>query len=549
MLASGWIGLQGLGAMRHKLDAISGDNLHVAQSTDQLGRDISHTGELALQDIIVVSPSVQGQLDVRLNDEAEPAVASDLATLRQLDATDAFAVRQLRGITANWDMFLALQRTGRFDYTGANVQRVNEATAGHIAVLFAAMEQATSLLVHKEVSDAAVARADAIRTQSHYQTLMLWVSLGALVAVLALVGWLIRNVVPRITSYSAFARRVAEEDLSERIEAHGSDELSGLAWALNRMVDQAQSNKEMDGRQREFASAMQLTESEEEAQELLRRHLQRVIPETNPIVFVRNNSDDRLQAASSIEHDPELAARMVDAKPRSCLAVRFAQSQQQGGDLDPLLECQVCGKRAGYSQCDPLIVHGEVIGSVLLTGPRPVDDAAKRRLRESIAHASPVIGNLRNLALAERRAATDALTGLPNNRAAQDNLRRMVAQASRSVSPLTAGLLDLDHFKSINDLYGHPKGDEVLALVGATLAGSVRESDFVARYGGEEFLILLPGTDADGALTVASKIRDAVSSLVFPGLERPVTASIGIAVFPDDASDPATLVRHADRAL
>ncbi len=549
MLASGWIGLQGLGAMRHKLDAISGDNLHVAQSTDQLGRDISHTGELALQDIIVVSPSVQGQLDVRLNDEAEPAVASDLATLRQLDATDAFAVRQLRGITANWDMFLALQRTGRFDYTGANVQRVNEATAGHIAVLFAAMEQATSLLVHKEVSDAAVARADAIRTQSHYQTLMLWVSLGALVAVLALVGWLIRNVVPRITSYSAFARRVAEEDLSERIEAHGSDELSGLAWALNRMVDQAQSNKEMDGRQREFASAMQLTESEEEAQELLRRHLQRVIPETNPIVFVRNNSDDRLQAASSIEHDPELAARMVDAKPRSCLAVRFAQSQQQGGDLDPLLECQVCGKRAGYSQCDPLIVHGEVIGSVLLTGPRPVDDAAKRRLRESIAHASPVIGNLRNLALAERRAATDALTGLPNNRAAQDNLRRMVAQVSRSVSPLTAGLLDLDHFKSINDLYGHPKGDEVLALVGATLAGSVRESDFVARYGGEEFLILLPGTDADGALTVASKIRDAVSSLVFPGLERPVTASIGIAVFPDDASDPATLVRHADRAL
>jgi diguanylate cyclase (GGDEF)-like protein len=294
---------------------------------------------------------------------------------------------------------------------------------------------------------------------------------------------------------------------------------------------------------------MQVTESEEEAQELLRRQLQRVVPESDPVVFVRNNSEDRLQAASSVAHDPELAARLTNAKPRSCLAVRYAQSQQQGSELDPLLECEVCGKRAGYSLCDPLIVHGEVIGSVLLTGPRPVDDTVKRRLSESIAQASPVLGNLRNLAIAELRAATDALTGLPNNRAAQDNLRRMVAHASRSVSPLAAVLLDLDHFKRINDLYGHPKADEVLALVGATLSTSVRESDFVARYGGEEFVVLMPGTDVEGALALAEKLREAISALVFADLEQPVTASLGVAVFPDDASDPGTLIRHADRAL
>ena len=549
MLASGWIGLVGLTAMRDKIDAITGDNLRVAQATDQLGRDVSHTGELALEAIIVTRPLTQGLVDARLGYEAEPAVDSDLATVERLAARDPVELRQLHLITAAWHTFLALQRTGRFDYTGPNAARINEASAAQVASLFDSVEHATDQLVRKEVRDAAIARAQALASQSHYKELMLWVSLGALAGVLALVGWLIRNVVPRITAYSAFARRVAEDDLSDRLETAGTDELSGLGSALNRMVERAQESREMDGRQREFAAAMQQAESEEEAQELLRRHLRRVVPQTDPIVFVRNNSDDRLQAASSLDHDPELAARLVDAKPRSCLAVRFAATQQQGGDLDPLVECEVCGKRAGYSLCNPLIVNGEVIGSVLLTGHDPAGEAEHRRLRESIAHASPVIGNLRNLALAERRAATDALTGLPNNRSAQDNLRRMVAQASRASALLAAGLLDLDHFKRINDLHGHQKGDEVLAMIAATLASSIRESDFVARYGGEEFLILMPGTDAEGALVVGHKIREAIGSLIFPGLEDPVTASIGIAVFPDDASDPATLVRHADRAL
>ncbi|MBV9820353.1 MAG: diguanylate cyclase [Solirubrobacterales bacterium] len=549
MLASGWIGLQGLSAMRTTVNGITGDNLRVAQATAQLSRDVSRAEALALQSVIVTQPLPQAELDARLDDLAEPAVDADLATVMRLDVRDTFALDRLKTMSSAWRAFLALERTGRFDYAGPGVGYINQATASRVAALFSAMEQGTGLLVDKEVHDAGIARAKAASTQSHYRVLMLWVSLGALVGVLILVGWLIRDVVPRVTAYSAFARRVAEDDLSGRLQDHGSDELSGLGAALNRMVERAEESREMDARQREFAAAMQLAESEEEAQDLLRRHLTRVVPRTDPIVFVRNNSDDRLQAASTRELDTELAARLVDAKPRSCLAIRFAQAQHQGTGLDPLLECEVCGKRSGYSVCNPLIVHGEVIGSVLLSGPARTDDAARRRLRESIAHASPVIGNLRNLALAERRAATDSLTGLPNNRSAHDNLRRMVAQASRSGAPLAAGLLDIDHFKQLNDLHGHQKGDEVLALIGATLASTVRESDFVARYGGEEFLLLMPGTEAEGALVLAHKVCEAISSLIFRGLEGPVTASIGIAVFPEDASEPATLVRHADRAL
>ena len=111
-----------------------------------------------------------------------------------------------------------------------------------------------------------------------------------------------------------------------------------------------------------------------------------------------------------------------------------------------------------------------------------------------MAQAAPVLGNLRNLALAEFRANNDSLTGLPNKRATDDTLKRMVAQANRSVMPLTAAMLDLDHFKQINDRFGHAKGDEVLAAVGATLRSCLRGSDFAGRFGGEELLVLFPDT-------------------------------------------------------
>jgi diguanylate cyclase len=85
--------------------------------------------------------------------------------------------------------------------------------------------------------------------------------------------------------------------------------------------------------------------------------------------------------------------------------------------------------------------------------------------------------------------------------------RRMVGQSTRTAAPLAALLLDLDHFKQINDRYGHGRGDEVLAAAGVVLQGAVRESDFVGRFGGEEFLLLLPATDRDSAIAVAEKIR------------------------------------------
>jgi diguanylate cyclase (GGDEF)-like protein len=324
-------------------------------------------------------------------------------------------------------------------------------------------------------------------------------------------------------------------------------------FAIERQIRHARSRRDRERRYREtqgeFAGAMQIMRDESEAHQLVKTHLERTIAGVEVTILNRNNSDNRLYPATSVENDAELAEKLVDAEPESCLAVRLGGPYEQGADTDPLLACDLCGKSATEVLCAPSLVGGEVIGSVLLRNDHPLSAEERERVEDSVAQASPVLANLRNLAVAENRAATDALTGLPNSRSCRDNLKRMVAHAGRTVSPLSAVMFDLDHFKQVNDRFGHGSGDDVLAGVGEVLNATLRGSDFGGRYGGEEFLVLLPGTDQAGALEVAEKLRAAVEALEFQNPDLKATASFGIATYPLDALDGDALVRMADRAL
>ena len=155
----------------------------------------------------------------------------------------------------------------------------------------------------------------------------------------------------------------------------------------------------------------------------------------------------------------------------------------------------------------------------------------------------------RDLREAEARACTDALTGLANKAALQEAIPRAAAAAGRTLTPLSLVIFDLDHFKAVNDTYGHDKGDEVLAAVGAVAARNVRASDMAGRFGGEEFALLLPDTGRDGAVGVSEKLRAAIAEIALPGLDRQITASFGVAVIPDDAGNADALFRAADQAL
>jgi len=149
------------------------------------------------------------------------------------------------------------------------------------------------------------------------------------------------------------------------------------------------------------------------------------------------------------------------------------------------------------------------------------------------------------------RADTDALTGLPNRGAFNDRLHHQIAYYRRYHRPLSLVLFDVDHFKSVNDTYGHDAGDEVLRVVAETLAHSVRETDVAARFGGEEFVVLLPETDLPAALDTAERIRSALAALhvEWQGTAIPVTASFGVSSSPRCTQDPGELVPSADQAL
>ena len=301
--------------------------------------------------------------------------------------------------------------------------------------------------------------------------------------------------------------------------------------------------------QADFVDTLQLAESEEEAHLLLQRRLTRVVEASDVTILNRNNSADRLEPMTEVAPGSELAAGLERAAPRSCLAIRSARPHDEDPGRPALLGCDVCRPCPGFSTCTPLTVSGEVIGSVLVNRSRPCDDHERRQLRDAVSQAAPVLANLRNLAIAELRAATDALTGLPNKRAVGDNLKRMFAQASRTGSPMALVLLDLDHFKQLNDTFGHQVGDQALANVGATMRSTLRDNDFAGRSGGEEFTIILPSTDAGGALLAADKLRQAIADITVPGLDLQLTASLGVAAYPEHALSPERLERLADAAL
>ncbi len=208
-----------------------------------------------------------------------------------------------------------------------------------------------------------------------------------------------------------------------------------------------------------------------------------------------------------------------------------------------------------------VLPYGPVFSSVVFGGQRPPDPWIFWNAVFTIGLTCFVLGATGLvMSLARARQAeltlllrTDALTGLVNRRALEQSLEREVARALRFGAPLAVVLFDLDHFKRVNDTFGHRAGDAVLAAVGGVLRQSVREIDLAGRYGGEELMLVLPETDLEGARIVAERVRASVEALEVAqdtGEVVRVTLSAGCAVFSQArAADVASLVRCADDAL
>ena len=201
----------------------------------------------------------------------------------------------------------------------------------------------------------------------------------------------------------------------------------------------------------------------------------------------------------------------------------------------------------------PLRVGKHVHGVLAVAGQDSAFTAGDFDLVASTAEQiSLALERYRFLAVVQRQASVDDLTGLYNHRFLIDSLGQQVALAERLGTSLAILMLDIDHFKALNDTHGHSAGDLALTTFAQTVLSNIRRADLAARYGGEEFVVLMPNTSAQEAFVVAEKIRAAVGATNVDLPDRPpvrLTVSVGVAAYPDDTDSASELFGLADDAL
>ena len=205
----------------------------------------------------------------------------------------------------------------------------------------------------------------------------------------------------------------------------------------------------------------------------------------------------------------------------------------------------------------PLCVHERALGALVLGSKRAkaFGDGVRGTLEVLASHMAVSLANARMVKRLEELATLDGLTGLYNKRAMLEMAEQKMAASKRFNRKLSVLITDIDHFKKVNDTYGHDVGDVVIKGLGDILRRAKRNTDAVARFGGEEFVIICEETDARGAMLLAERIREELKRTVFHAKSGAVaqtlqvTCSLGVATFPDAGETWEEMFKAADEAL
>lgn len=422
-----------------------------------------------------------------------------------------------------------------------------------------------------------VMRLAATDRQAARNRLLVAVGGPALVGVLILcIALLMRSVNRPIASMLASMAAFGAGDRTARVQPDtGTREFDKLAVAYNQMADLVVDAASL----RQVASDAELHRANEE----LRRHGE-VLRARGEVIEILGGMAHRMQAART---DEELAAVIHCFVPRVLpgvagalyahnnsrnLLVRLAIWGDIGDTLETFAPDQCWGLRRGQSHfidvpgtdvvcahvndaaatyhCEPLLAGGEVIGVLYLGGViEPESRFRLTVLTENIASA--LLNHSLQRGLREQ-TIRDPLTGLFNRRYMEETLELQIARASRSGTPLSLIMCDVDHFKRFNDQFGHDAGDAVLRSVAAEMRSHFRDGDVVCRYGGEEFTIIAPDAEPRTLAERAERLRESICTMsARHGVQSlgPVSLSFGIAGWSKTMRDGATLVQVADAAL
>ena len=301
-------------------------------------------------------------------------------------------------------------------------------------------------------------------------------------------------------------------------------------------------------RSAELMHSLELAESVDESAGIIASYLPRMLPRLSGSLYLYNNSRDLLERKAGWG---DFAAEPETIEALDCWALRRGSPHPYSkGDG---LACRHSGDTGVDRLCLPLVTQGDVIGCLTVTG----DELARgeQTQRAWIGQVAEQLGlalsNVKLRVSLRQQSIIDPLTQLYNRRYLDEILKRELARSSRSGIPLSVLVLDLDHFKRINDTYGHEGGDAILRKVALTLRENIRSADVACRMGGEEMVVLLPECDIEDAIRRADALRVLIAAgeVLHDGQRIGATASIGVASYPAHGHDAQTLVHAADLAL
>ncbi len=360
------------------------------------------------------------------------------------------------------------------------------------------------------------------------------------------------------------AARIASGDLSTVIVVKSRDEVGRLATAFNTMTEELRSyvgqlEASRDELQAGLARLGDTLSSTHDLDRILHVVLESAMASTRAgggMVLLLTPSRDELVLAVSAGLDVPVDLRLAVGEGVSG-QVALSGDPVRGrvgdgpGELRP-----AAGEPGNHSLIAvPLKSSGTVIGVLDLYDsslPEGFDDNDLATIRTFASQATVAVDNVLLHEEAQRLSITDGLTGLWNYRYFTMTVTKEIERAARFGRPLALLMLDLDHFKAVNDSFGHQRGDAVLVELAARIRGEVRDVDTVARYGGEEIVVVLPETDKAGAAQLTERICEAIRRKPFGEPGQPpvhVTVSGGVSVFPTHGLVASALLARADEAL
>lgn len=350
--------------------------------------------------------------------------------------------------------------------------------------------------------------------------------------------------------------RLRQGDFSPTLPDETHNEFGVLSRSFTQMAHALRRDREELAAIKRFSEAVTECTSENEVYDHILYAFRERFQPRQVIIFKLRPEEDFLEVVASLRPLPKDVQDwpVIEAK-HSCKAVRMGRPFRVNDvTVEPLCPGKFALPTEGSYYCGPLIAGGIIIGAVRLEGAAGLWTPERESLLESyLSTGASVLSNLQLLQTMREQANMDPLTGLYNRRFCRDYARKLMAMARRKDTPLGFIMLDLDHFKNINDAFGHEVGDRILKQFARTVTQSMRETNLTARLGGEEFVILLPDTGASACQVVAERIRNAVAHMSMPQVKErqvpPITVSLGIAVYPEHGGTLEEMLQASDRAL